>query len=103
MFSLQVTVSDGILMAIEILTIFVYDVNEPPTLLNLPAITTIPENHKGHVFTVDAADQESTTLSYNIKSIPSSGDLLFSIDSKGMSDTMPPNISIFQCSYLCKL
>ena len=85
MFSLQVTVSDGVLEYSHDLNVFIEDVNEPPVITNLPQTITISENHKGHVFSVDAADQELTTLGHNIKCYPSSGDLLFGIDSTGMS------------------
>ena len=85
-FIISVTVSDGFLEDMENLTVYITDHNENPVFFNLPDTVSISEHYTGDVLAVDAADPESTPLTYSLSSDPGSGDLLFSIDSSsGMS------------------
>ena len=83
-FVLQVTVSDGLLEDKGNITIYINDLDEIPVLFNLPESVAVSEHHVGDVFTVNAADPESTLLTYYLSVNPSSGNLLFNINSTGI-------------------
>ena len=80
MFVLQVTVSDGLMKDVDYLTIYLYNSDKTPMLLNLPSSVNISEHQTGDVFTVDAVNLNSTKLFYQVNCDPTSGNLLFVIN-----------------------
>ena len=84
-YDLTILVSDPYgLLATDVVTVDIKDVNESPVIQNLPHTVSISENVMGKitVLNIDVTDQDGDMLFYTVSTWPSTTSL-FAIDSTG--------------------
>ena len=81
---IQVNASDGYLDDVMNLTVTITDVNEPPSVLNLPYNITVQEFDSGTAYVVNASDPEGDMLFYSLDINPAVIPTPFTIDNTGM-------------------